>query len=32
VVTRLAGVAARLSGLGGTDDDKDVAEDFDDGL
>jgi len=31
-VTRLAGVAARLSGLGGDDDDKDVLEDFGDDL
>lgn len=28
VVTRLAGVAARLSGLGGSDDDEAVLEDF----
>ena len=32
VVTRLAGVAARLSGLGGDDDDKAVLEDFGDDL
>jgi len=32
VVTRLSGVAARLSGLGGDDDDKDVLEDFGDDL
>jgi len=31
-VTRLAGIAARLSGLGGDDDDKAVVEDFGDDL
>ncbi len=31
VTTPLVHIAARLSGLGGKDDDKDVAEDFDDG-
>jgi hypothetical protein len=32
VVTRLAGIAARLSGLGSDADDEKVIEDFDDGL
>ncbi len=32
VVTRLAAICARLSGLGGADDDEDVAEDFGDDL